>query len=164
MELLLALMITSSLMFLMLNHPMSMGFNLLIQAVIISMMTGMMNLNFWYSYILFLVMIGGMLVLFIYMTSIASNEKFYYTMKMTMMMILSLIVTMYFFHQNNYMDINDITNNMNYMKNISWTMSLNKYFMFPMNILTMGMMMYLFIALMAVVKITKSEYGTMKSN
>nr|YP_009918116.1 NADH dehydrogenase subunit 6 [Torleya grandiforceps]QLP89018.1 NADH dehydrogenase subunit 6 [Torleya grandiforceps] len=58
------------------NHPLAMGLVLLIQTVLISLLTGILNSSFWMSYILFLVFLGGMLVLFIYMTSLASNEMF----------------------------------------------------------------------------------------
>nr|QNV11927.1 NADH dehydrogenase subunit 6 [Planorbarius corneus] len=34
-------------------------------------------LSSWYSYILFLVYVGGLLVLFIYMCMMSSNEKFF---------------------------------------------------------------------------------------
>nr|ALI86981.1 NADH dehydrogenase subunit 6 [Cryptolestes turcicus] len=53
-----------SLMFMFLNHPLSMGLMLLLQTICISILSGIMMINFWYSYMIFLIMIGGMLVLF----------------------------------------------------------------------------------------------------
>nr|YP_009918129.1 NADH dehydrogenase subunit 6 [Torleya nepalica]QLP89031.1 NADH dehydrogenase subunit 6 [Torleya nepalica] len=58
------------------KHPLAMGLVLLMQTILISLLTGFLNSSFWMSYILFLVFLGGMLVLFIYMTSLASNEMF----------------------------------------------------------------------------------------
>lgn len=53
-----------------------MGLLLLIQTVLISITLGLYNFSFWFSYILFLVFLGGILVLFIYVSSLASNEPF----------------------------------------------------------------------------------------
>nr|YP_010596133.1 NADH dehydrogenase subunit 6 [Acanthaspis pedestris]WAJ48465.1 NADH dehydrogenase subunit 6 [Acanthaspis pedestris] len=92
------LIISTSIMFTMLSHPMSMGMTLIIQTILISMITGNMMNTFWFSYILLITMISGVLVLFIYMASIASNEKFKSSTKMlmftTMMMILSTGIIM----------------------------------------------------------------------
>nr|QYF09662.1 NADH dehydrogenase subunit 6 [Ptilocnemus lemur] len=70
------LSIMMSTLFMFMKHPMSSGMILLMQTMMVSLMTGIMVNNFWFSYILILSMMSGMLVLFIYMSSIASNEKF----------------------------------------------------------------------------------------
>lgn len=58
------------------RHPLAMGLTLIIQTSLIAIFTGAIIPNFWFSYILFLVFLGGILVLFIYVCSLASNEKF----------------------------------------------------------------------------------------
>ena len=50
-----------------------MGLTLLIQTILVSIISGLITKTFWFSYILFLVFLGGILVLFIYVTSLASN-------------------------------------------------------------------------------------------
>nr|YP_010258360.1 NADH dehydrogenase subunit 6 [Neocentrocnemis stali]AGO28036.1 NADH dehydrogenase subunit 6 [Neocentrocnemis stali] len=65
-----------SITFIFMNHPLSMGLILILQTISISMMLGMIKGTFWFSYILLITMISGALVLFIYMASVASNEKF----------------------------------------------------------------------------------------
>nr|YP_010010515.1 NADH dehydrogenase subunit 6 [Callosobruchus maculatus]YP_010876301.1 NADH dehydrogenase subunit 6 [Bruchus pisorum]QOH99483.1 NADH dehydrogenase subunit 6 [Callosobruchus maculatus]WHE17352.1 NADH dehydrogenase subunit 6 [Bruchus pisorum] len=154
-----------SMMFMFLNHPLSMGMILLIQTILTALMTGLMNYNFWFSYILFLIMIGGMLILFIYMTSIASNEKFKFSMKMLNMMIINFSILMllilfmdqYFFSTNlQTMDF--------FMKDtyINYYLSLNKYFNYPNNLILYLMINYLLITLIMVVKITNINYGPMR--
>nr|APU93545.1 NADH dehydrogenase subunit 6 [Sphaerotermes sp. A TB-2017] len=66
----------TSLMFTQMKHPMAMGMMLLMQTTMMCLISGTMYSSFWFSYILFMIMIGGMLVLFMYMTSLASNEMF----------------------------------------------------------------------------------------
>nr|QEJ81448.1 NADH dehydrogenase subunit 6 [Stenocladius sp. FM17] len=153
----------TTLSFTMTNHPMSMGLILLIQTIVISTLTGMMSLNFWYSYILFMIMVGGMLVLFIYMTSVASNKKFKLSMKMTIMltlMLMVIVVTSMMNKKFNMMMLNIDMNTLNSMKN--YKMSMNKFMTNPMMLLFMFMIMYLLITLIAVVKITKIKYGPLR--
>ena len=65
-----------SLVFTRLNHPLSTGLVLLAQTVLISVSVGLFGKRYWFSYILFLIFLGGMLVLFIYVASLAANEQF----------------------------------------------------------------------------------------
>nr|YP_004891575.1 NADH dehydrogenase subunit 6 [Phalera flavescens]AEB71587.1 NADH dehydrogenase subunit 6 [Phalera flavescens] len=58
------------------NNPLSMGLMILMQTLLICLLSGMMIKTYWFSYILFLTFLGGLLVLFIYVSSIASNELF----------------------------------------------------------------------------------------
>nr|WMQ76590.1 NADH dehydrogenase subunit 6 [Hydora sp.] len=165
--LLLALSITMSLTFLFLKHPMSMGLTLLIQSSLISMITGFYNHNFWFSYILFLIMIGGMLVLFIYMTSIASNEMFKYSNKLAITIAIMMIMSVIIILLNDQLTLNlNIFNLDSTMFNNqeSYKMSLNKYLNFPSNIILFFMIIYLFITLIAVVKITNISYGPLRQN
>nr|YP_009558811.1 NADH dehydrogenase subunit 6 [Metaplax longipes]QBA83260.1 NADH dehydrogenase subunit 6 [Metaplax longipes] len=80
-----------SFLFTQLSHPLAMGLTLLIQTVLISLSVGLYNFSFWFSYILFLVFLGGMLVLFIYVSSLASNESFSFS---TSSFLLSTILVM----------------------------------------------------------------------
>nr|YP_009469535.1 NADH dehydrogenase subunit 6 [Tenebrio obscurus]AVE14887.1 NADH dehydrogenase subunit 6 [Tenebrio obscurus] len=147
--------------FLMMNHPLSMGFILLLQTIMIALITGNMNQNLWFSYILFLIMVGGMLILFMYMTSIASNEKFKMNSKEILMTIL---VPMSMVALNMLMKNMQMKNNeMNIMNmNPSMISSMNKFFTFPSSMIMIFMIMYLFMALVATVKITNFKKGTMR--
>nr|AML25590.1 NADH dehydrogenase subunit 6 [Staphylinidae sp. BMNH 1274640] len=151
-----------SMLFMFMNHPMTMGLTLLIQTILISLITGLLNLNFWFSYILFLIMVGGLLVLFIYMTSIASNELFKYSNKMfislislfILLFLISLTFDWFFINYNFFYIETFMINNYNIF--------LTKYFNLPSIIIIMMMIIYLFITLIAVIKITKIEYGPLR--
>nr|ALO76321.1 NADH deshydrogenase subunit 6 [Omalisus fontisbellaquei] len=162
MMILLALMFSASMVFMMLNHPLSMGMILLMQTTLISLVTGLMSNHFWFSYIMFLIMIGGMLILFIYMTSIASNEKFNFSPKImsiiiiicTSMMMIYLIKDPYNYYYMNTINPSNYTNEM----------MLNKYLNFPSNLVFTSMMIYLLMTMIAVVKITKINYGPLRTS
>nr|YP_010710337.1 NADH dehydrogenase subunit 6 [Dyscolus montivagus]WCS92015.1 NADH dehydrogenase subunit 6 [Dyscolus montivagus] len=168
--LLLLLSLTMTITFMFLNHPMSMGLILLIQTLLISLMSGMYSYSYWFSYILFLVMIGGMLVLFIYMTSLASNEMFNFSMKMStfIMIMISIMLMSYFLID--YMYMNPLFKNSNMMEMINDMLmlknenliSLNMIYNTPNNMITLMLVNYLFLTLIAVVKITDINYGPLR--
>nr|QZJ45830.1 NADH dehydrogenase subunit 6 [Holotrichia parallela] len=153
----------STITFLLLKHPMSLGLTLLIQTIVTTLTMGYFNLNFWYSYILFLVMIGGMLVLFIYMTSVASNEKFTFSIKITLMIILMFLIMLFFMMMMDpfFPNINNL-NTESYSNNMNYTMSLNKFFNTPMSLVMFMMIIYLLMTLIAVVKITNIKSGPLR--
>nr|YP_010471435.1 NADH dehydrogenase subunit 6 [Tyraphus nitidus]UVG40774.1 NADH dehydrogenase subunit 6 [Tyraphus nitidus] len=156
MNMLMFLTFLLSMLFIMMSHPLSMGLMLMIQTIMVALLTNMMSNQSWFSYILFLVFVGGMLILFIYMTSIASNEKFLLMNKQKFMLMIFL--SMYLVY---YMKMN---NNMNWFllfnkNNFSF---MNKFFNFPNYIVIIMMIIYLFITLIAVVKIINLKYGPMR--
>nr|YP_009266295.1 NADH dehydrogenase subunit 6 [Hieroglyphus tonkinensis]ANJ44384.1 NADH dehydrogenase subunit 6 [Hieroglyphus tonkinensis] len=154
--------------FIKLNHPMSMMLFIIFQTVLIGLITGTMMESFWLSYILFLTFLGGMLVLFIYITSIASNEMFQpksITLIFSMILVIIITISLIFFDKMVFIDFfknNDnfnINNSMNYQE---MTLSLEKLYNNPTFIITMMMMIYLFLALLAVVKITNINQGPIR--
>nr|YP_009971835.1 NADH dehydrogenase subunit 6 [Epipedocera atra]QNH68722.1 NADH dehydrogenase subunit 6 [Epipedocera atra] len=154
---------TLGITFLFLNHPLSFGLILLIQTILVALMTGMINNNFWFSYIIFLIMVGGMLVLFIYMTSIASNEKFKFSIKMmyllatTMISILIIMMIM----DNLFSNMTVFNTDLSAQEN-GYFLSMSKFINYPENIIIATLMVYLLITLIMVVKITNIEYGPLR--
>nr|QOL01034.1 NADH dehydrogenase subunit 6 [Omocestus petraeus] len=154
--------------FIKLNHPMSMMMFIIIQTFFVGLITGTMMESFWLSYILFLTFLGGMLVLFIYITSIASNELFknksivlIISMIMTIIIMVILIIT----DKMMFLDVIKDTETMNINNSINFkemTMSLGKLYNKPTFIITLMMMIYLFLALVAVVKITNISQGPIR--
>nr|YP_010239070.1 NADH dehydrogenase subunit 6 [Phrosinella nasuta]QTF74304.1 NADH dehydrogenase subunit 6 [Phrosinella nasuta] len=150
------------------KHPLAMGLTLLIQTTLICLTSGFLAESFWFSYILFLVFLGGMLVLFIYVTSLASNEMFTFSMKLTMMSIIFFILSMIMLFM---LDMNLSTqHSMTLIKPTfdmdSYTtensLSLNKLYNYPTNLLTILLMNYLLVTLIAVVKITSLFKGPIR--
>nr|QXT44541.1 NADH dehydrogenase subunit 6 [Patawatermes nigripunctatus] len=94
-KLLMSMSTMTGLMFTQMKHPLAMGMMLLMQTTMVCIISGTMYSSFWFSYILFMIMVGGMLVLFMYMTSLASNEMFSPSNKMLMMTTLMMPVLVY---------------------------------------------------------------------
>nr|YP_010704144.1 NADH dehydrogenase subunit 6 [Chorthippus dubius]YP_011026045.1 NADH dehydrogenase subunit 6 [Euchorthippus cheui]WCO87354.1 NADH dehydrogenase subunit 6 [Chorthippus dubius]WQM87401.1 NADH dehydrogenase subunit 6 [Chorthippus albonemus]WQM87414.1 NADH dehydrogenase subunit 6 [Euchorthippus cheui] len=154
--------------FIKLNHPMSMMMFIIIQTFIVGLIMGTMMESFWLSYILFLTFLGGMLVLFIYITSIASNELFKpksIIMLISMFMMIITTVILIVVDKTMFLDPIKNTETMNINNSINYqemSMSLEKLYNKPTMTITMMMMIYLFLALVAVVKITNINQGPIR--
>nr|YP_010459021.1 NADH dehydrogenase subunit 6 [Asura megala]UUB71785.1 NADH dehydrogenase subunit 6 [Asura megala] len=166
-----SIIIIISLFLLFFNNPLSMGFMILMQTLLICLISGMMMKTYWFSYILFLTFMGGLLVMFIYVSSIASNELFKPSLNMKMFMMIFFFILMIF--------------QLMYMKNLFWlnfsfNSDMNNFFfeLFINNenkinltklynnqtyMVMIMLVIYLFITLIAVVKITNIFYGPLRS-
>nr|UBN09064.1 NADH dehydrogenase subunit 6 [Geoscapheus robustus] len=149
-----------SILFTQMNHPLAMGLILLSQTIMISMITGLSTQSFWFSYILFLIFIGGMLVLFIYITSLASNEMFIVSTKLLYLMIIVLLLA--FFLEMNFPNLINQESSMFLMINNSTPLPVLKLYSYPTGMLTIMMAIYLLITLIAVVKIINIFSGPLR--
>nr|UYA97457.1 NADH dehydrogenase subunit 6 [Megacopta cribraria]UYA97483.1 NADH dehydrogenase subunit 6 [Megacopta cribraria] len=93
MQMLLSMMTALSVIMMFMKHPLSMGMILITQTLVIAITTGMMIKTFFFSYIVTIIMMSGALVLFIYMASVASNEKFNPSIKIAMMFMMTIATT-----------------------------------------------------------------------
>nr|AYQ18980.1 NADH dehydrogenase subunit 6 [Scymninae sp. 4 ACP-2013] len=158
-------MIMTSMSILFMNHPLSMGFLILMHTILTCLNMGSFSMNFWYSYILILIMIGGLLVLFIYMTSIASNEKFKINIMMLIFLMLIFMIIIYLMMKMNpkMMELlmkNNFTFKMNNEQYFFYSMS--KYYNYPFNKLMIFSILYLLISMIISVKICKIKSGPLR--
>nr|YP_010311850.1 NADH dehydrogenase subunit 6 [Leptocorisa costalis]UNA68834.1 NADH dehydrogenase subunit 6 [Leptocorisa costalis] len=157
MMIMLTLMMTISIMFMMLKHPLSMGITIIVQTMIISAIVGLMMGSFWFSYIIMITMLSGMLVLFIYMASVASNEKLVPSMKMTAMMIMMIMASIAY---SNNMENND--KEMIMMMTTPENISLNNLFNMKHKFATMMLVAYLFFTMITVSFIVNISEGPLR--
>nr|YP_007025668.1 NADH dehydrogenase subunit 6 [Thalassina kelanang]AEW68307.1 NADH dehydrogenase subunit 6 [Thalassina kelanang] len=156
-----------SLLFTRLQHPLSMGLILLMQTILISVSSGILNPSFWMSYILFLIFLGGMLVLFIYVASLASNELFKFSFFLASIFIVCLLFSILMFLMT---DKTLITNKISSMMPLEPTSFLkNSYdpltspiYHPPTSALTIFIVLYLLLTLFVVVKITNNFFGPLR--
>nr|QPB69784.1 NADH dehydrogenase subunit 6 [Artemia urmiana] len=70
----LSFVVVISMLMLLLNHPLAFIMSLFAQTLLICI--SLKNISLWISLILFLIFLGGILVMFIYVSSLSANEKF----------------------------------------------------------------------------------------
>nr|QPT74082.1 NADH dehydrogenase subunit 6 [Micadina brachyptera] len=156
MKLMMTMNMTMNMMFLIMKHPLSMGLMIIMQTTIISMMTGMMYKSFWFSYILFLMYIGGMMVLFIYMTSLMPNMMFSMSKSMIIAMPITIMMLMLIMEKKFMINNNDM------MEMTYKSMMLMKMYNMPVNISLIMMAAYLLFTMITVFKITESDKGPLR--
>nr|ATN41125.1 NADH dehydrogenase subunit 6 [Endopterygota sp. 25 LC-2017] len=161
------LMFFNTFMFTQTNHPLTMGIILLFQTLLSCILTGIISKSFWFSYILFLVFIGGMLILFIYMASLASNEKINFSLFTFMkffIFIYSIIMIISLFDKyyiSTFFNNEEMIINLNFLINENH-LSLSKMYNMPNNYIIILLINYLLLTLIMVVKITNSFSGPLR--
>nr|UNO53777.1 NADH dehydrogenase subunit 6 [Ixodes granulatus] len=128
-----------SLIFFSISHPMYMLMTIILTTLLMTIMIYKSMKTLWIPLILILLILGGMLILFLYMISLIPNMKLFMNKKM--------ILFFFFIYMNFYsLKIAEMTFPL---------MNLN-YFSSSMNMIIM-MMLYLIITLMVVMKIMTSS-------
>nr|YP_009509614.1 NADH dehydrogenase subunit 6 [Epixanthus frontalis]AUN45031.1 NADH dehydrogenase subunit 6 [Epixanthus frontalis] len=153
-----------SLLFTRLSHPLSLGLTLLIQTIMISVTTGVSTYSYWFSYILFMIFLGGMLVLFIYVASLASNEPFsfslatftFYLMLFGVITLLCLLSDPLAIPHLSSLPSSSIHVQLSTPMLISWIYNNNSM------IFTLFIILYLLLTLIVVVKITNLFKGPLR--
>nr|BBE15846.1 NADH dehydrogenase subunit 6 [Eumeta variegata] len=157
-----------------LNNPLSMGLMLLIQTMMVCFITGLMMNTYWFSYILFLTFLGGLLIMFIYVASIASNELFQISLNNIIYMITFINFTLLIMILKNFMNLKFLNLSFNEeMHNLYYNylffnnenkMNLCKLYNSQTYSLMTIMIIYLFITLLSTVKISNAFEGPLRSN
>nr|UOU85042.1 NADH dehydrogenase subunit 6 [Silo pallipes] len=148
-----------------LSHPLIITLSLIFQFCILTLIIGYMSYSFWMSYIMFLVFIGGLLILFIYISSLTPNKMFMFNMKKIIYFMSFFILFIYFsniypllfnMEMMKFMNLYSFINleNKNYISNFY-----NKNEMY----LTILLINYLMLTLIISIKITNLNSGPMRS-
>nr|YP_009590120.1 NADH dehydrogenase subunit 6 [Magicicada septendecula]YP_009590133.1 NADH dehydrogenase subunit 6 [Magicicada tredecula]AWV83715.1 NADH dehydrogenase subunit 6 [Magicicada tredecula]QBM09105.1 NADH dehydrogenase subunit 6 [Magicicada septendecula]QBM09118.1 NADH dehydrogenase subunit 6 [Magicicada septendecula]QBM09131.1 NADH dehydrogenase subunit 6 [Magicicada septendecula]QBM09144.1 NADH dehydrogenase subunit 6 [Magicicada septendecula] len=160
MKIMMSITILLSMNFIFMKHPLSMGSILLMQTMLTSIICMFYMNSYFFSYILFLVFIGGMLILFMYMSSIASNEKFYFSMKL---LILNMIIWILIMIMNTISFKMDSINKLLEMNNLFDSFMIKKLYMFPSGMMTIMLVIYLLFTLIVVVNIISIKLSPLRS-
>nr|AQP29094.1 NADH dehydrogenase subunit 6 [Odontotermes sp. 7 TB-2017] len=149
----------TSMTFTQMKHPLAMGMMLLAQTMLVCLMSGMMYKSFWFSYILFMIMVGGMLVLFMYMTSLASNEMFSPSNKVIAAMAMMTPILMYTMPSTiNNKEMSEHETMMESEITTTTTIMYNQ----TMGTMTILLVMYMLLTLIVVVNIINAHKGPLR--
>nr|YP_009364252.1 NADH dehydrogenase subunit 6 [Anaulaciulus koreanus]ARF02895.1 NADH dehydrogenase subunit 6 [Anaulaciulus koreanus] len=147
------LLILSSTLFLQSLHPIAMLMIILFTTMLVVISIVFSLQTSWLSYILFMVMLGGLLILFIYITTLTPNSKMiminYYSILLFFLLIFSQ-------KANSMKD-----NNMNY-SSID-LLSIMKMFHPSLLLMTIAISIYLLISLFVIVYITQYNKGALRN-
>nr|YP_010554643.1 NADH dehydrogenase subunit 6 [Ceratopsyche cerva]UYO79276.1 NADH dehydrogenase subunit 6 [Ceratopsyche cerva] len=144
------------------KNPLNMGLLILSQTLIISLMINF-NLNYyWLSYILYLIMLGGLLILFMYMCSIASNKIIQFNINLLIYFMLTFFIMLIFTIHMKWFNLNLMNlNNSNFFFS-SEVFSMSKIYNNFTYKITIILIIYLFILLLMVSMFTNSNKGPLR--
>nr|UFK32262.1 NADH dehydrogenase subunit 6 [Eurhadina dongwolensis] len=143
---------------LIMNHPMSMGLMLMIQTITIIILMNKILSSSWFAMITFLMMIGGLLIMFMYMSSIASNEKF--KLKFNIMFLLIILIMI----QDEMMLETQINEMQDMIETKNMNLSLSKIYNEKSMMLTVMLVLYLLLTMISVTKMVKHHKGPLRTN
>lgn len=147
-------------------NPLTLGLILIIQTILSRVFLGFNIKSFWFLYILILIFVGGILVLFIYVTSIFPNEKFSWDQEQYLIFIIISIITLiilillnkFFILNLRIIELNLLTE---FKSNYSIINTL-KIFNSKNNWLLIFLVNYLFYCMIVVIKITNFYRGPLR--
>nr|QNH94192.1 NADH dehydrogenase subunit 6 [Eochionelasmus coreana] len=157
---LMTLMFMTNLIFLHMFHPLAMILILILQTLLISLTIYSITQFPWFSYTLILVFLGGMLILFTYMSNIASNETFKPNLGMIILLILAPITSFLILPPK--LNLTQESNSMNQEQFPN--LIIMKPFSDAITPITMLMASYIILTLLTVVKISKMSQGPLRMN
>nr|UKE80349.1 NADH dehydrogenase subunit 6 [Melanetettix sp. n. XTW-2022a] len=136
--------------------PMSLGMLLLMQTFLSTILLVKMLTSSWMTMIMFLMLVGGLLILFMYMSSIASNEKF----KMNILMVTGMFILI--MPMEELMLDNQIMESQETLT-LMEKMAMSKIYNKKGMIITLFTFCYLLLTMIAVTKIVKIYKGPLRS-
>ena len=147
------------------THPLSIGVNLLINVIVISLIVGVFHSNLWVSYATILILLGGLLVIFIYVSLLASNEIFNFSNYFFPIILISTIIFIIILINFNKLEVltGTIDNHLKEINinSIDW---LTDFYSLELSNLTLFLIFYLLLTLLVVVFNTKKNHGTLRSS
>lgn len=154
-------------LFISLNHPLALGIALICQTTLICFISRILSYSPWFAYILWIIFLGATLVLFIYVTSLASNETFKLSSLFPLPIIIIIIITPFILLIDSILfPIKYMSRSMysyyslssaNPIIRISIIYNINSF-------TTIFIILYLLLTLLIVVKISRTFLGPLRSS
>nr|ADZ47924.1 NADH dehydrogenase subunit 6 [Xenophyes cascus] len=158
-------MVMSSL-FLFKTHPLVMGMIIMAQTLLTCLMINLINQSTWIAFMVFLLIMGGLLILFLYIISIAPNEMSQnnpLTTKKTLMMVVTITLIVMLTHTWNMKHFNETcSNNPLIQMKLSEAPLFAKLFNHNMSSMVILLMLILFLNLCIMVSLVSIESGPLR--
>nr|CCI69543.1 NADH dehydrogenase subunit 6 [Metacrangonyx goulmimensis] len=145
------------------QHPLFMSVMIALQSVLIGMMIYLFNCISWFSYLLFMIFLSGMMIILVYISSLASNltvKYFFFDIKL---LSLSMIIPMILIFSSNQINI-FYNNNTNFSNLCNLIMITGKVYSSKTYLFTILIICYLLVVLILVVKNSLFTKGPLRTH
>lgn len=147
-----------NLIFLFIFHPLAIIFVLIFQTILISIFMYTITQFPWFSYTLILVFLGGILILFTYISNIASNEIFKPNLKILFPLIIAPLASFILTRPKQRLSPEALNTSKDQFTNLT----IFKPFSFSIMPITLLIAAYIILTLLTVVKIRKINQGPLR--
>nr|YP_010038648.1 NADH dehydrogenase subunit 6 [Eutrichosiphum pasaniae]QOY44598.1 NADH dehydrogenase subunit 6 [Eutrichosiphum pasaniae] len=141
------------------KSPLSTNLNILIQTISLTMMINLINKTSWISFMLFILYVGGLMIIFLYISSIAFNELNMNKNYKFILIKLTLIL-IFFYNLKNFIILE------NFQLENKFIFEDNYYFinmfLMPNNLMIYFMLMILLFMLILIIWLLKNNKGPIR--
>nr|YP_010554630.1 NADH dehydrogenase subunit 6 [Hydromanicus huapingensis]UYO79250.1 NADH dehydrogenase subunit 6 [Hydromanicus huapingensis] len=161
-----SIMILLTVILMITKNPLLMGFLIIIQTLMLCLMMNFNSSIYWMSYITYLIMLGGILILFMYMCSISSNETIKFNTNIALTLPPFLMFMMFNFLSTKWINKNmSMTNySIDFFLNNNNIINISKMYNKFSMIITIMLITYLLISLTMVTTFTNNNLGPLRSS
>lgn len=145
-----------------LSHPLSIGGALLLITIILALILSSVFTHIWLSYTLVLILLGGLLVSFIYIALVASNEQFN-IVKINFfgpLIFSNCLIAILLIKKDYIFNTNENQSFLNNTIKLEW---ISEFYSYNLGVMTIYIVFYLLLTLLVVVAITKNTQITLRS-
>nr|AXI98620.1 NADH dehydrogenase subunit 6 [Pseudoniphargus mateusorum] len=158
-----SLSLVFSVMFLLSISPLFLSLMIISQTIVLSLVINTITLTSWFSFMLIMIYLSGMMVIFIYISSMASNELFY--LNSPLLVIIFMLVTLFTLLIFNFATYktSDSMNSLDQALTQITIFKTMKMFSKPLFVMTIMLIMYLLLAMIVVSKNSAFSSGPLRS-
>nr|YP_009332456.1 NADH dehydrogenase subunit 6 [Schlechtendalia chinensis]API68537.1 NADH dehydrogenase subunit 6 [Schlechtendalia chinensis] len=141
------------------KSPLKSNLMILFQSITLTMMINLINKTSWISFMIFILYIGGLMIIFLYISSIAFNE-INNNKKKTYLIKIILLTFLFTYWFNSSMLLENFKFNNNYLFEDNFY--LMNMFNYPNNLMIYFIMLILFIMLIMIIWMLKFNKGPIR--
>nr|AWN56229.1 NADH dehydrogenase subunit 6 [Dorymyrmex brunneus] len=150
------------------SHPMIPMILIILYSIMMSFYISLWKINFMYSIMMFMIMISGLLIIFLYFSSLISNEQM--TLNPNKLLTLTFLLSFLTFFMNLYYSKNYLFNLLNLSKENAPLMHINEkmfsnilnLYTYPFNNITIICMLFLLMSLFTIIKMSSMKSKPMR--
>nr|UFY97909.1 NADH dehydrogenase subunit 6 [Hyalopterus pruni] len=151
--------LTMAILLTMAKSPISSNLIILIQTITLTLMINLITKTAWISLMVFILYIGGLMIIFLYISSIAFNElNINKNYKMMIFKLISMMILIFYFKLNFNLENFNFENKFNFEDNFN----LLNMFMLPNNLMIYLIILILFFMLILIIWMLKINKGPIR--
>nr|QQQ88656.1 NADH dehydrogenase subunit 6 [Hyalella tiwanaku] len=145
-------------MFTQVSSPLGLAVIVVMFSLFISMNMSLICSTSWFSLLLFMLFLSGMMIIFIYVCSLASNETHFYSFSVIYLVLIFMVLIMFSPVINSLMTVGS-----DLLSKTDTCILMHKVYSFSVYLFTLALIIYLLITLIVAVKICMVSDGPVRT-